>query len=192
MPFVLGIYAAAYLGGRGPAILASLLTPLLATFWFTSWPHDAPPTQWIAHVVFFVLIALLSSELMHELQKRSRTEREALGIAASHAQALREADRRKDEFLAMLAHELRNPLAPIRNVAYVLAKGATDPATIRRSGQMIERQASHLTHLIDDLLDVARITRGRVVLKRETMSLDSLAESALEAVQPLLDARASR
>jgi CheY-like chemotaxis protein/two-component sensor histidine kinase len=94
--------------------------------------------------------------------------------------------------LVLLAHELRNPLAPIRNVAYVLAKGAADPATMRRSGQMIERQASHLTHLIDDLLDVARITRGRVVLKRETMSLDSLVESALETVQPLLDARAQR
>jgi signal transduction histidine kinase/ActR/RegA family two-component response regulator len=189
LPFVLAVYAAAYLGGRGPAILASLLTPLLATFWFTNWPHDAPPTQWMAHVAFFVLIGLLSSELMHQLQKRSRTEREALAIAASHAQALREADRRKDEFLAMLAHELRNPLAPIRNVAYVLAKSPVDPGTVRRAGQMIERQASHLTHLIDDLLDVARITRGRVVLKRETMNLDSLAEAALETVQPLLDAR---
>jgi signal transduction histidine kinase/ActR/RegA family two-component response regulator len=189
LPFVLGIYAAAYVGGRGPAVLASVLTPLLATLWFTGWPHDAPPTQWIAHVVFFLLIALLSSQLMHELQRRSRTEREALDIAAGHAQALREADRRKDEFLAMLAHELRNPLAPIRNVAYVLAKSAVDPATVRRSGQMIERQASHLTHLIDDLLDVARITRGSVVLKRETLSLDAIAQSALEAVQPLLDAR---
>jgi signal transduction histidine kinase/ActR/RegA family two-component response regulator len=189
LPFVLGVFAAAYLGGRGPAMLASVLTPVLATLWFTNWPQDAPPTQWIAHVVFFLLIAMLSSQLMHELQKRSRAEREALAIAASHAQALREADRRKDEFLAMLAHELRNPLAPIRNVAYVLAKGVTDPPTVRRSGQMIERQANHLTHLIDDLLDVARITRGRVVLKRETLSLDSLAETALETVQPLLDAR---
>jgi len=189
LPFVLGVFAAAYLGGRGPAMLAGGLTPILATLWFTNWPQDAPATQWIAHVVFFLLIAMLSSQLMHELQKRSRTEREALAIAASHAQALREADRRKDEFLAMLAHELRNPLAPIRNVAYVLAKGAGDAATVRRSGQMIERQASHLTHLIDDLLDVARITRGRVVLKRETLTLDSLAEAALETVQPLLDAR---
>ncbi len=189
LPFVLGVFAAAYLGGRGPALLAAAITPILATFWFTNWPQDAPPTQWIAHVVFFLLIAMLSGQLMHELQKRSRAERKALAIAASHAQALREADRRKDEFLAMLAHELRNPLAPIRNVAYVLAKGAADPATVRRSGQMIERQASHLTHLIDDLLDVARITRGRVVLKRESLTLDSLAESALETVQPLLDAR---
>ncbi len=80
----------------------------------------APPFQWVAHVAFLLLIAGLSRLLMHELQKRARAEREALAIAASHALALREADRRKDEFLAMLAHELRNPLAPIRNAAYVL------------------------------------------------------------------------
>ena len=61
---------------------------------------------------------------MHELQMRSRAERDAREIAADHANALREADRRKDEFLAMLAHELRNPLAPIRNVAYVLSRAA--------------------------------------------------------------------
>jgi signal transduction histidine kinase/ActR/RegA family two-component response regulator len=189
LPFVLGVFAASYVGGRGPALLASVLTPMLATLWFTNWPQDAPPTQWIAHVVFFVLIAVLSSQIMHELQKRSQAEREALAIAASHAQALRDADRRKDEFLAMLAHELRNPLAPIRNVAYVLAKGNADPRTVRRSAQMIERQASHLTHLIEDLLDVARITRGRVVLKRETLSLETLVETALESVQPLLDTR---
>jgi signal transduction histidine kinase/CheY-like chemotaxis protein len=189
LPFVLGVFAAAYLGGRGPALLASALTPILATLWFTNWPQDAPAIQWVSHVVFFLVIAALSSLLIHELQKRSRTEREALAVAAGHAQALREADRRKDEFLAMLAHELRNPLAPIRNVAYVLAKGMADPATVRRSAHMIERQANHLTHLVDDLLDVARITRGRVVLKRETLSLDTLADAALETVQPLLDAR---
>jgi signal transduction histidine kinase/ActR/RegA family two-component response regulator len=189
LPFVLGVFAAAYLGGRGPATLASLLTPLLATLWFTKWPHDAPATQWLAHVAFFLLIGLLASQLMHELQKRSRTEREALVVAAHHAQALRDADRRKDEFLAMLSHELRNPLAPIRNIGYVLSKGHCDLATIRRAGQLVERQAHHLTRLVDDLLDVARITRGRVVLEREKLSLDSLAEAALETVQPLLVAR---
>ncbi|HEU4779288.1 MAG TPA: ATP-binding protein, partial [Steroidobacteraceae bacterium] len=126
------------------------------------------------------------------LQKRSQAEREALVVAAAHAQALREADRRKDEFLAMLAHELRNPLAPIRNTAYVLAKGIADPPTVRRSGQMIERQASQLTRLVDDLLDVARITRGRMVLERESLSLDSVVETALETVQPRLDARNQR
>jgi signal transduction histidine kinase/CheY-like chemotaxis protein len=189
LPFVLGVFLCAYLGGRGPAILASVLTPVLATVFFTDWPSDAPPSQWVAHVIFFLLIAVLSSVLIHELQQRSRAERQALDIAADHAKALREADRRKDEFLAMLAHELRNPLAPIRNVAYVLSKGSADTATIRRSGQMIERQARHLTHLVDDLLDVARITRGRVALHREALTLDSVVEAALETVQPVLDAR---
>ncbi|HEV7609601.1 MAG TPA: ATP-binding protein [Steroidobacteraceae bacterium] len=189
LPFVLGVFASAYLGGRGPALLAGVLTPVLATLWFTDWPNDGPQMQWIAHVLFFLLIAALSSVLMHELQRRSRAEREALAVAADHARALSEADQRKDEFLAMLAHELRNPLAPIRNVAYVLSKGATDPETVKRSGQMIERQANHLTRLVDDLLDVARITRGRVVLKREAVTLDSVVEAALETVQPALDLR---
>jgi CheY-like chemotaxis protein len=126
---------------------------------------------------------------MHELQRRSRAEREALTVAAGYAQALREADRRKDEFLAMLAHELRNPLAPIRNVAYVLSKGGADAGSVRRSGQMIERQASHLTRLVDDLLDVARITRGRVKLVREPLSLDSVVDSAIETAQPKLTAK---
>jgi signal transduction histidine kinase/ActR/RegA family two-component response regulator len=189
LPFVLGVFAVAYIGGRGPALLAGLLTPVLATLWFTDWPQDAPSAQWIAHVMFFLLIAALSALLMHELQIRSRAEREALLVAAAHAQALREADRRKDEFLAMLAHELRNPLAPIRNAAYVLAKGAMDPPVVRRSGQMIERQASHLTHLVDDLLDVARITRGRIVLDRETLGLDTVVDAAIETAQPSLEAR---
>jgi signal transduction histidine kinase/ActR/RegA family two-component response regulator len=189
LPFVLAVFATAYLGGRGPALAASLLTPVLATIFFTGWPTDSPPSQWIAHVTFFLLIAGVASFLMHELQRRSRAEREALAIAADHALALSEADRRKDEFLAMLAHELRNPLAPIRNVAYVLSKGIADVETVRRSGQMIERQANHLTRLVDDLLDVARITRGQVILRYEPLSLDTVVESAIETVQPVLEAR---
>jgi signal transduction histidine kinase/CheY-like chemotaxis protein len=189
LPFVLAVFVSAYLGGRGPALAASLLTPVLATVFFTGWPSDSPPSQWIAHVTFFLIIAGLASFLMHELQRRSRAEREALAIAADHARALSEADRRKDEFLAMLAHELRNPLAPIRNVAYVLSKGVADGDTVRKSGQMIERQANHLTRLVDDLLDVARITRGQVILRYELLSLDSVVESSIETVQPLLRAR---
>ena len=67
LPFVLGVFACAYLGGRGPALLASILTPVLATIFFTDWPADGPPLQWVAHVVFFLLIAVLSTVVMHEL-----------------------------------------------------------------------------------------------------------------------------
>jgi two-component system CheB/CheR fusion protein len=102
-------------------------------------------------------------------------------------QQLREANRRKDEFLAMLAHELRNPLAPIRNVAHILANEALDAGAVRRSSELLQRQATQLTRLVDDLLDVARITRGAVELKKETLALERVLELALESVQPLLD-----
>jgi PAS domain S-box-containing protein len=83
---------------------------------------------------------------------------------------LREANRRKDEFLAMLAHELRNPLAPIRNGLHVLRLRA-DPATIERMRDMMERQVTHLVRMVDDLLDVSRLARGSVTLQRERIDL---------------------
>ncbi len=266
LPFVLTVFVSAYLGGRGPALLAAVLAPVAATFWFTAWPHDAPPGQWAAHVTFFLLIGALAAVLMGELQRSARAQRLATRAAAESAQralesaaqvrliadampalisyidpdriyrfanrmyekwfeipasavagrkvrdvlgeeaykligprldralkgervffeqempyeagardiaahyipdvaadgsvrgcfaliedvsarkraerALREVDRRKDDFLAMLAHELRNPLTPIRNVAHILGRGQADPATIRRSAELLERQAT--------------------------------------------------
>ncbi len=313
LPFVLAVFFSAYLGGRGAGLLATVLTPIAATLWFTAWPHDAPPLQWMAHVSFFVFIAALATHLIHELQRNSMalvlageaaaenarlaTDREAqlrviadampvlisyIGIdrvyrftnrlyeswignksgqvagrevrevlgpqvyeiirprldralrgervffetelpypggareVAVHyipdfdakgrvsgcfaliedvgsrkraERSLREVDRRKDEFLAILAHELRNPLTPIRNVAHILARGRPDAPTVRRAGEMLERQASQLTHLVDDLLDVSHIIRGRVTLRRETLNLGSVLDTALESVRPLLDMR---
>ena len=100
--------------------------------------------------------------------------------------ALVEADRRKDEFLAMLAHELRNPLAPIRTIAHVLKNERLDSAAVRRNSEALQRQAEHLTRLVDDLLDVARITRGNIQLNRTVISLQSAIDSAIEMVRPLL------
>jgi signal transduction histidine kinase len=100
--------------------------------------------------------------------------------------ALRAADRRKDEFLAMLAHELRNPLAPIRNVAQVLAGGRVDAVEVRRAGELLTRQTTHLAHLLDDLLEVARITRGVIQLKKEAVALADASDRAIETVRPLL------
>jgi signal transduction histidine kinase len=126
LPFVLGILVCACVSGRGPALLASVIAPLLATVGFTQWPHDAPPLQWLAHVTFFLLIAVLATLLVHALQEAVRRAHEWSLRAESAAHALRENDRRKDEFLAMLAHELRNPLTPIRNVAHILARDPAD------------------------------------------------------------------
>jgi signal transduction histidine kinase/CheY-like chemotaxis protein len=104
-------------------------------------------------------------------------------------QALREADRRKDEFLATLAHELRNPLAPIRQAAMIARSTAVTPTQQRWSLDVIDRQVAHMAVLLDDLLDVSRITRGKLELRREVTNLRTVADSALEAARPLVEAR---
>ncbi|HEX5161730.1 MAG TPA: ATP-binding protein [Steroidobacteraceae bacterium] len=313
LPFVLAVFVSTYLGGLGPGFLASILTPVAATVWFTAWPHDALPIQWTAHVAFFVMVAAIATCLIHELQRSSREQLQALRDAAASEEnmrksaaqlkliadampalisyiapdgtyrftnrqyenwfgspaeqligrhvrdvlgaeayeavrprleralkgervffeqemhyatgsrevavhyipdldaqgnvrgcfalvedvsarkraerALREADRRKDEFLAILGHELRNPLAPILNVAHVLSRGNADAATVRRSAELIERQANHMAHLVDDLLDVGRIMRGRIGLEREPLELAAVVDSAIDSMRPQLDAR---
>jgi signal transduction histidine kinase/CheY-like chemotaxis protein len=102
---------------------------------------------------------------------------------------LKEADRRKDEFLATLAHELRNPLAPIRQASAVSRLPQATEAQKRWSHEVIERQVRHMALLLDDLLDVSRITRGRLELRRETNTLAEMIEAAVETARPLVDAR---
>jgi PAS domain S-box-containing protein len=93
-------------------------------------------------------------------------------------QALKEADRRKDEFLAMLAHELRNPLAPIRSSVEILRLIGLPDANLKQAGAVIERQVAHLARLVDDLLDVSRITSGKILLRKEPLDLVPLVRSA--------------
>ena len=102
---------------------------------------------------------------------------------------LREADRRKDEFLAMLAHELRNPLAPLRNAAEVMRRVAVDDSRIARVQPMIERQVGHLARLIDDLLDVSRINQGKISLSLEPVDVEGLLRHALQTSRPIIDSR---
>ena len=105
----------------------------------------------------------------------------------AYEQRLLEQDLRKDEFLAMLAHELRNPLAPIRNGLQLL-KLSPQTEVSARTLPMMERQLGHLVRLIDDLLDVSRISGGKIVLKRERIAFQGVAAAALEASRPLIDA----
>jgi signal transduction histidine kinase/CheY-like chemotaxis protein len=104
-------------------------------------------------------------------------------------QGLIEADRRKDEFLAMLAHELRNPLAPIGAAAALLAMGDRDEEHVRRTSAVITRQVQHMSGLIDELLDVARVTRGLVVLDKAALDAKRIVAEAVEQVRPVLEAR---
>ena len=101
---------------------------------------------------------------------------------------LREADRRKDEFLALLAHELRNPLAPIRTGLELIRLSGDRPATVRRMRAMMERQVGHMVRLIDDLLDVSRITSGKIVLQRVPAPIDELVQGAVDAQRAAIDA----
>ena len=98
--------------------------------------------------------------------------------------ALEDADRRKDEFLATLAHELRNPLAPLRNSLAIVQRSAGDPATFDKASGVMERQLSHLVRLIDDLLDVSRISLDKLVLRVELADLGAVLEHAVEASRP--------
>ena len=103
--------------------------------------------------------------------------------------SLQEQDRRKDEFLAMLAHELRNPLAPIAAAAEMLKFGTANEERVRRSSEVISRQVRHMTSLVDDLLDVSRVTRGLIKLDRSLLDPMQLVANAVEQSQPLITAR---
>jgi PAS domain S-box-containing protein len=100
---------------------------------------------------------------------------------------LARAERRKEEFLAMLGHELRNPLAPITTSLGLMRLQTNNKHTVNRSRQVIERQISLITRLVDDLLDISRITLGKITLRTETVQLESIVEQAIELTRPLLD-----
>ncbi len=124
------------------------------------------------------------------------TTNEALGAEVAERRAaeraLREADRRKDAFFATLAHELRNPLAPLSSAAEILGRTADTPEERERRERalhVIERQIAHMVRLIDDLLDLSRITHGKLELRRERVSLTAVVDSALETAGPLLARR---
>jgi signal transduction histidine kinase len=161
-----------------PGLLERVLTALRqrSTVQFETWVEGAAGRRW-----FHVIASPYDHGLavwFADITQRKRDE-----------QALRDADRRKDEFLATLAHELRNPLAPIRQAALIGKAPAATEAQKRWSAEVIERQVSHMARLLDDLLDVSRITRGKLELRREPMPLSRAIEAAVEAARPLVDAR---
>ena len=124
-------------------------------------------------------------------QRTAESERLAAELRA-RAEALAESDRRKDEFLAMLAHELRNPLGAVSTAAYVLGRMDSLAPPLARSVAIIQRQSQHLARLVDDLLDVSRITRGKVELRRVSIDLGEVVRHAVESTRQLVEARRHR
>jgi PAS domain S-box-containing protein len=102
-------------------------------------------------------------------------------------QVLRDADRNKDDFIAIVAHELRNPLAPIRNALHVLRQTSSPDATAAWCHEVLDRQVGHMTRLLDDLLDVSRLSRGQLRLQRAAMSLESAIDLAVETAKPVIE-----
>lgn len=136
---------------------------------------------------------LLERSIRYALQKKryeadlERKVEERTRELAEANEALRKADLKKDDFLATLAHELRNPLAPIRNAIEIMRLGGDKPDTVERARAIMERQVSQLVRLVDDLLDVSRVTRGKLRLNIETIDVASILEAAVEISRPNLD-----
>jgi signal transduction histidine kinase len=123
-----------------------------------------------------------------ELERANCSLQKEVAERARAEQALHEADRNKDEFLAMLAHELRNPLAPILNALQLMRMKPSEPQSLWAQ-EVIQRQLASLTRLVDDLLDVSRITRGKITLTREPVELSTLITRAVETIEPLIRER---
>ncbi|HYK25387.1 MAG TPA: hybrid sensor histidine kinase/response regulator, partial [Steroidobacteraceae bacterium] len=127
-----------------------------------------------------------------ELEEAIRALQAEVDVRAAVEEQLKAADRHKDEFLAMLAHELRNPLAPIRNAVHILRARMSADSEVRWVQDVIDRQLGSLTRLVDDLLDVSRITRGKINISRGAVELGAILSSAVETVQPLLSEKQHR
>jgi signal transduction histidine kinase/CheY-like chemotaxis protein len=137
----------------------------------THWSHHHDPSEHDLR-----LLDILARQAADLIERRKAEE------------SLREADRRKDEFLAILAHELRNPLAPIRTGLELLRMDGDRAGTLERIRPMLERQVTHMVRLIDDLLDVSRITSGKIQLQRQPSQLDELVHNAIDANRTAIDA----
>jgi len=131
----------------------------------------------------------LNRELEERVAERTVELQEAVDKQRELADKLREADRRKDEFLALLAHELRNPLAPVQNAVAIMRRRGADNPELVWCRDVIERQADQLKRLVDDLLDVSRITQGKIQLRLETVSLEGVIAGAVETSAPLINAQ---
>jgi PAS domain S-box-containing protein len=135
------------------------------------------------------LLARAAGLVARKREAEARLHENYALLQKAHAE-LQEADRRRTEFLSMLSHELRNPLAAISNVTAILVRGATEPSRTRSLHAMLERQTRHLSRMVDDLLDVARITRGKIQIRKELVALDELVRQAADDARAMMDAKA--
>ena len=189
LPFflIIGVLTAIRLGSEGGE------EHLLMAFLVVIFTAATIATTWRFHLTIASSLELRFDNLdLIESLRTAKDDTDALNLelerrVRDRTAMLTEADNRKDEFLATLAHELRNPLAPIRFALETL-KGANPPETAARARDVIDRQVGQLVRLVDDLLDVSRITTGKMVLRRESQELARLMTTAIESIMPLVTA----
>ncbi|HEY4210040.1 MAG TPA: MASE1 domain-containing protein [Steroidobacteraceae bacterium] len=199
------IWAALRLGQHGTStlVLGSLIVTIVGTLYGRG-PFVGPSinASLLQVTLFMSVVAVTGLFLGAATAERNRAERRRSADyarlrsseerLARQAEELATADRRKDEFLAVLGHELRNPLAPLQNALELLARAGSDPAILNQVRGLMERQMRHLVRLVDDLLDVARIRSGKIVLELERVELSAMISSAVELARPQIDAREHR
>jgi signal transduction histidine kinase len=177
-------------------LLMVMIASLVVATLLSGWLQDAITAP-------ILEVGRVSREVMekrdYSLRARKTTEDEIgelvdafnamLAEIGRRSEAMREADRRKDEFLATLAHELRNPLAPIRNALEIIRIAGDDPAKSRMAREMMQRQVSQMVRLVDDLLDVSRITTGKLAVRKSVFDLHGAITDAVETVRPFMESR---
>ena len=195
--FTVAIVIAAWYGGLKPGLLATVLSTLAADYLYTPRRHSFYVETLSGAVALGVLcfagvLISLLCESLHRTQRRLESEqenlRQSVDLQRQMRDAMTESDRRKDEFLATLAHELRNPLAPVRNAIHILRARMPPTPELQWARDVIDRQVTQMTRLIDDLMDVSRISRGTFELRREHVALDDVVRSAVETSRPSIDA----
>jgi signal transduction histidine kinase/ActR/RegA family two-component response regulator len=195
--FTIAVIVAAWYGGFKPGLLATVLSVVAADYLLVPNRHTLR-VETVGNAVslgvflFAGILVSLLCESLHRTRRRLEAEQENLrhsvALQRKMQDALTESDRRKDEFLATLAHELRNPLAPVRNAIHILRARMPPTPELHWARDVIDRQVTQMTRLIDDLMDVARITRGTFELRRHRTALDEVIRVAVETSRPVVDA----
>jgi signal transduction histidine kinase len=189
--FILAVMVSSWYGGLGPGVLSSLLSVLAGNYFLMEPARTfslSSPTDWLRVAAFLVTAGVVSSlsGAMHEARRQAELQARE---AERGRRELERADRQKDEFLAMLAHELRNPVAPIYNAVQILSVRSHDPEEVERIRRLIERQLHQLVRLVDDLLDMSRITRGKINLCKARVDLAQVVSTAVETSLPLIEGK---
>lgn len=192
--FYLSVLLTAWLAGSGPAILAIILGTASAAFVFIE-PRLSLRVDTLSEFVqlsIYVGVNIVAACLFDRLERQRVVAEQRAQENARLSESLRQTDERKDEYLALLAHELRNPLAPIRSGLVMLEREPDSPETVHRVLNVLERQTTHLVRLTQDLLDISRISNGRIVLQTEVLNLTDAIRDGIEMVSEQIEERGHR